>query len=49
LIILHHRARRLLGGMYLQASFDYEIFTLESPQHRQRFHVSRPTVRIGAV
>jgi glycosyltransferase involved in cell wall biosynthesis len=49
LIILHHRARRLLGGMYLQKAFDYEIFTLKNPQHRQTFHVKRPTVRIGTV
>jgi glycosyltransferase involved in cell wall biosynthesis len=49
LIILQHRVRRLSGGMYFQKPFDYEIFTLTSPERRQKFHVGRPTVRIGAV
>ena len=43
LIILHHRIRRLLGGMYFQKPFDYEIFTSTSPGRRQKFHVERPT------
>ena len=43
LLILHHRIRRLLGGMYFQKPFDYEIFTLKSPAQRQKFHVERPT------
>ena len=43
LLILQHRARRMLGGMYFQKPFDYEIFTLKSPDQRQRFHVNRPT------
>jgi glycosyltransferase involved in cell wall biosynthesis len=43
LLILQHRARRLLGGMYFQKPFDYEIFTLKSPDQRQRFHVDKPT------
>ena len=43
LLILQHRARRFLGGMYFQKPFDYEIFTLKSPDHRQRFHVDHPT------
>jgi glycosyltransferase involved in cell wall biosynthesis len=43
LLILQHRARRLLGGMYVQKPFDYEIFTLKSAEQRQRFHVDRPT------
>jgi glycosyltransferase involved in cell wall biosynthesis len=42
-LILHHRIRRFLGGMYIQKPFDYEIFTLKSPDQRQRFRVSRPT------
>jgi glycosyltransferase involved in cell wall biosynthesis len=49
LIVLQHRVRRLIGGMYSQEPFDYEIFTLKSPERRQKFHVGRPTVRIGAV
>jgi glycosyltransferase involved in cell wall biosynthesis len=43
LLILQHRARRLLGGMYFQEPFDYQIFTLKSPDQRQQFHVGRPT------
>ena len=43
LLILHHRARRLLGGMYSQKPFDYDIFTLKSPERRQRFHVGEPS------
>jgi hypothetical protein len=42
LFILHHRVRRLLGGMYFQKPFDYEIFTLKNLDRRQRFHASRP-------
>jgi len=38
-IILHHRLRRLLGGMYRRKPFAYEIYTLSSPQKRQRFEV----------
>jgi len=43
LLILHHRMRRLLGRMYFQKPFDYEIFTLKSPRQRQNFHVEQPT------
>jgi hypothetical protein len=43
LFILQHRLRRWRGGMYRQAPFAYEIFTLASPEHRQRFGVPRPT------
>jgi glycosyltransferase involved in cell wall biosynthesis len=42
LLILHHRMRRLMGGMYFQKPFNYEIFTLKSPEQRQNFHVERP-------
>ena len=43
LFILQHRLRRLAGGMYRQAPFAYEIYTLERADRRQRFKVSRPT------
>jgi glycosyltransferase involved in cell wall biosynthesis len=43
LFILQHRVRRLIGGMYFQKPFDYEIFTLKSPERRERFHVGQPT------
>ncbi len=42
LIILHHRLRRFLGGMYFQRPFSYEIFTLASPERRQVNPVTRP-------
>jgi hypothetical protein len=31
--------------MYSQGPFAYEIFTLASPDRRQRYDVSRPTFR----
>ena len=45
LFVLQHRLRRLAGGMYSQPPFAYEIFTLASPDRRQRYVVSRPTFR----
>jgi glycosyltransferase involved in cell wall biosynthesis len=45
LFVLQHRLRRLAGGMYSQPPFAYEIFTLASPDRRQRYDVSRPTFR----
>ncbi len=45
LLILHHRLRRLLGGIYFQRPFAYEVFTLAQPDRRQRFQVTRPTCR----
>ncbi len=46
LFIAHHRLRRLLGGLYFQAPFDYEIFTLAHPERRQHFQVARPACRL---
>ena len=40
--IAHHRLRRLLGGMYSQIPFAYDIYTMASPDHRQHFEVSHP-------
>jgi hypothetical protein len=45
LIILHHRLRRFLGGMYVQGPFSYEIFTRASPERRQLHQVTRPVSR----
>ncbi len=42
---LHHRARRLRGGMYSQPPFAYEIYTLADPGRRQHFEVARPAFR----
>jgi glycosyltransferase involved in cell wall biosynthesis len=45
LFVLQHRLRRLLGGMYSQQPFAYEIYTQASPDRRQRYEVSHPTCR----
>jgi len=45
--ILHHRLRRLLGGMYRQRPFAYEIYTLDSPERRQRVGVTWPVFYRG--
>jgi glycosyltransferase involved in cell wall biosynthesis len=46
LIILHHRMRRLAGGMYHQAPFDFALYTPGSPTQRVTCEVPRPTVRV---
>jgi glycosyltransferase involved in cell wall biosynthesis len=43
--IAHHRLRRLLGGMYSQKPFGYNIYTLSRPNQRQHFEVSNPVFR----
>ena len=43
-IVLHHRLRRLVGGMYSQSPFSYEVFTLAEPQRRRVVKVDRPRV-----
>lgn len=45
LILLQHRVRRWLGGVYSQRPFHYEIYTQASPRERVRFEVIRPTSR----
>ena len=42
LFILQHRLRRLLGGMYCQRPFAYDIYTLASPDRRQHCEVTNP-------
>ena len=46
LIIVHHRLRRLLGGVYSQTPFSFEAFTPASPERRIRQEVSRPNFRL---
>jgi glycosyltransferase involved in cell wall biosynthesis len=41
LIVLHHRFRRLFGGMYNTRPFTYEIYTKKSPGLRERFEAAR--------
>ena len=45
--IAHHRLRRLLGGMYSQKPFAYDIYTIKSPDRRQHFEISRPVFHRG--
>lgn len=40
-----HRARKLVGGIYSQQPFSYEIYTLDSPEKRIDFRVDHPTFR----
>jgi hypothetical protein len=41
-IIARHRLRRLLGGIYHQAPFSYDVYTLENPAQRRREEVIKP-------
>ncbi len=45
LIILHHRLRRWLGGMYHQKPFSFAIYTPTSPGQRVPHNVARPRSR----
>jgi glycosyltransferase involved in cell wall biosynthesis len=45
LVVLHHRVRRFLGGMYSQGPFSYQIFTLANPERRQTYRVVNPASR----
>ncbi len=49
LIKWHHRARRLLGGMYRQEPFEYALYTHASPARRRRFAVPHPTFRAPGI
>lgn len=41
--IAHHRLRRLAGRHFSLSAGDYSIYTLQSPNQRVRFGVSKPT------
>jgi glycosyltransferase involved in cell wall biosynthesis len=45
LIILHHRLRRFLGGMYFQTPFRYELYTPVSLNRRIPHEVTHPASR----
>jgi glycosyltransferase involved in cell wall biosynthesis len=45
--IAHHRLRRLLGGIYFQRPFAYEIYTVKSPGTRQHHAVEHPVFHRG--
>jgi len=42
-IILHHKLRLLVSGVYFQKPFDYALYTLASPERRVTHHVTKPT------
>lgn len=44
-IVLHHRLRRLAGGVYRQGPFSYDVYTHRSPDQRVAFQVTRPSFR----
>jgi len=41
--VVHHRLRRLAAGHFSLKPTSYEIYTLESPERRVKFEVSKPT------
>ncbi len=47
LLILHHRLRRLLGGIYSQPPFSFAAFTPTSPDRRILQKVVRPSFRMS--
>jgi glycosyltransferase involved in cell wall biosynthesis len=44
--VLQHRLRRWLGGMYRQAPFGFELYTLASPARRVLRQVAQPQCRL---
>ena len=44
-LVLHHRLRRLAGGVYHQRSFSYSGFTHDSSDKRVSFEVTHPRFR----
>ncbi len=45
LLVLHHRLRRLAGGIYFQQPFSYAIYTQAIPAKRIVHQVSHPTFK----
>jgi glycosyltransferase involved in cell wall biosynthesis len=45
LLILHHRLRRLFGGIYFQRPFSFELYTRPSPARRVLREVKAPRFR----
>lgn len=44
-ILLHHRLRRLCGGIYRQKPFEFELYTQSSPHQRIKKIAAKPTSR----
>ena len=45
LVVAHHRARRLLGGVYAQAPFEFTLYTKANPGERLMRRAAQPTFR----
>ena len=45
LLVAHHRVRRLLGGAYVQAPFEFALYTQSQPGGRSVRRVEKPTSR----
>lgn len=45
LVLLQHRVRRLLGGVYSQRPFEFSLYTEGSPNARVTRYVNKPTFR----
>ena len=45
LLILHHRLRRLAGGVYFQRPFSYAVYTQRNLDSRASYEVARPQFR----
>jgi hypothetical protein len=45
LIVLHHRLRRVLGGIYSQKPFSYALYLAKNPGLRTIQKVARPTAK----
>jgi glycosyltransferase involved in cell wall biosynthesis len=45
LLVLHHRLRRLTGGIYFQRPFSFSLFTAQSPDRRVLREVKSPQFR----
>ena len=43
LIVAHHRLRKLFNGLYRQNPLEYAVYTLDCPDQRVVFRISRPT------
>jgi hypothetical protein len=41
--IVHHRLRRLAAGHFRLKATKYEIYTMDSPDHRVAINVPKPT------
>jgi glycosyltransferase involved in cell wall biosynthesis len=48
LLVLQHRLRRLLGGIYQQKPFSYSIYSLADPRQRVKHEVAQPRFKWSA-